>query len=119
MTPSRGSTPELPPVALLMRSPDQLVLERAAQLVGGDTVIRSLAGAEPQRILIVSRFQRRVGVINLAIGAFVVFRRIEQILVQRLAVNRQTLAASLGDGCDPGAGRNVHHVERGAWHAFG
>ena len=39
--------------------------------------------------------------------------------MQRLAVDRQALAARLGDRRDAGAGRHVHHVERGAGHAFG
>ena len=42
-----------------------------------------------------------------------------QILMQRLAVDRQTLAPRLGDGGDARAGGHVHHVERGAGHAFG
>src|SRR5262249_11388545 len=94
-----------------------LVLERAAQLVRGDTMDRIVRGALPQRLLIVLRLQRRIGVIDLAIGTLVVICRIDEVLVQRLAVDRQTLAARLGDGGNPGAGGNVHHIESGAGHA--
>ena len=65
------------------------------------------------------RLQRRIGVIDLAVGPLVVVGRVDQILVQRLAVDRQALAARLGDGGDAGAGGHVHHVERGAGHVLG
>ena len=70
---------------------ERLVFERAAQLVGGDAVDRSLAVALPQRVLIVRRLQRRIGVINLPVRALIVLGRVEQILMQRLAVDRQAL----------------------------
>src|SRR5262249_42969360 len=95
-----------------------LVLERAAQLIRGDAMDRIVRGALPQRLLIFLRLQRRIGVIDLAVGTLVVVRRIEQVLVQRLAVDSETLAARLGDGGNTRAGRNVHHIERGAGHAF-
>ena len=56
--------------------------------------------------------------IDLAIGTPVVIRRIEQVLVQRLAIDGQTLPARLGDSGNPRPGRNVHHIKRGAGHAF-
>src|SRR6202011_3128425 len=98
---------------------DRLVLERAAQLVGGDAVNRAVARGVPQRVLILLGFERRIGVKNLAVGAVVVRGRVEQVLVQRLAVDRQAFAARLGDGGNAGGGGDVHHVERGAGHAFG
>ena len=39
--------------------------------------------------------------------------------MQRLAVDRQPLPTRLGDGGDAGAGGDVHHIKRGAGHAFG
>src|SRR4029453_11009491 len=88
-----------------------LVLERTTQLVGGDAMDQSVRRAVPQRTLVLRRFERGIGVIDLAVGTFVVGGRVVEVLVQRLAVDRQSLAARLGDGGNAGQGGHVHHVE--------
>ena len=52
--------------------------------------------------------------VDLAVGLFVVFRGVHQVLVQGLAVDRHTLGARRGDRGDAGCRRGVHHVERRA-----
>src|SRR5262249_21445118 len=63
--------------------------------------------------------QRRIGVVDLPIGALVVFGGVTQVLVQRLAIYGQFLPARLHDGGDAGRGGDVHHIEGGTGDAFG
>ena len=102
-----------------MRLAHGLLAQRAAQLVGGDAVDGAVERAVPQRLLVLRRLERGIGVIDLPVRQLVVLGRVQHVLMQALAVDRQALGARLGDGRNAGAGRHVHHVERGAGHALG
>ena len=57
--------------------------------------------------------------IDLPVGALVVVGGVSQVLVQRLAVDRQGLRPRLRDGGDAGRGGDVHHIEGRAGDALG
>ena len=66
-----------------------------------------------------SGFQRRIGVKDLAVGTLVVLGQVVEILVQRLAIDRQRFSPRFRNRGDARGSRDVHHIERGAGHAFG
>src|SRR5215831_11901377 len=97
---------------------DGLVLQRTAQLVGGYAMDRASHRSVPEHLLVLCRLQRRIGVIDLPVGALVVFGGVTQVLVQRLTIYGQFLAARLHDSGDAGRGGDVHHIEGGTGDAF-
>ena len=81
--------------------PLQFDAQRAADLVGGDGLDRAVIGRLPQRLLVLGEFERRVGVVDLAVRLFVVLGIVHQVLVQGFAVDRHALGARRGDRATP------------------
>ena len=69
----------------------------AAHLVGADAVKMAVLQAVPQALLIALRLERRIRVVDLAVRLFVVLFGVEQVLVQRLAVDGIAARAAFGD----------------------
>ena len=79
----------------------------------------AVVGRLPQRLLVLGKFERRVGVVHLPARLLVVLGVVHQVLVQRLAVDRKAARARCGDRRDAGGGRDMHHVERRALDVLG
>src|SRR3979411_2968143 len=56
--------------------------------------------------------------IDLTVRSAIVGAVVKHVLVQRLTVNGQAFGPGLADGCHPGGGADMHHVERCPRHAF-
>src|SRR5262249_50461368 len=97
----------------------RLFAQRAAQLIGGHAVDGAHAGAVPQSLLVFGRLERGIGVVDLAIWQFIVFGRVQHVLVQALAVDGQTVGTRLTYGGDAGRRGDVHHIECRSRHALG
>ena len=119
MTPRRRFDARVAAGRVVNAVAERLFLEGAAKFVGRDAVDVTGQRAIPKRLLIVGGFERGIGVIDLAVGAFVVFGRIEHVLVQSLAVNRKSPGAGITDGAHAGRRTDVHHVKRGSGNVFG
>src|SRR3954468_14963219 len=69
----------------------------AAHLAGADAREAAMLQAIPQALRIAFRLERRIGVVDLPIRLPVILLGVEQVLVQRLAVDRVAARAALGD----------------------
>ncbi len=90
----------------------QLGRARDGEVVGGHGVQVAEGDGRPERVLVGGRFQRRVVVVERAVGLGVVLAGEGQVVVQHLAEDRHPPRARLRDGRGPGLRRHVHDVER-------